>query len=95
MQFLATEERRQTIAGEAEDEIIEQALAWHGGDARSTIATLLADCGYLRGQLAIASAAMGHGFSRGWRPAPSRTERRLPGDRGSEAAAGHDGLDER
>lgn len=53
----------------ADEETIDRALAWHGGNVRATIATLLADCGYLRGQLAVASSMMGHGFSRGWTPA--------------------------
>lgn len=47
---------------------IDEALAWHDGDARAAIATLLADCAYLRWQLAIARRAMGAGFTRGWRP---------------------------
>lgn len=57
------------LARAADEETIDRALAWHGGDARATIATLLADCGYLRRQLAVASSVMGHGFSRGWAPA--------------------------
>jgi len=30
---------------------IDEALAWHDGDARAAIAPLLADCAYLRWQL--------------------------------------------
>jgi hypothetical protein len=48
------------------------ALAWHGGDAEATIRTLLADCKYLREQLALAEIAMSLGFTRGWKPSPDR-----------------------
>ncbi len=48
------------------------ALAWHGGDAEATIATLLADCAHLRRQLALTRAAMGRGFVRGWEPSQGR-----------------------
>ncbi|WLR91302.1 hypothetical protein [Shinella zoogloeoides] len=51
---------------------VNDAIAWHGGDVRATIGTLLADCAHLREQLDIASRAMGHGFTRGWRPASER-----------------------
>jgi hypothetical protein len=51
---------------------LDEALAWHGGDARATITTLLADCSYLRRQLAIADKAISRGFTRGWRPATER-----------------------
>lgn len=47
---------------------IDDALTWHDGDARATIATLLADCAYLRWQLELADRAMSRGFTRGWRP---------------------------
>ena len=49
---------------------IEDALAWHDGDALATIATLLQDCRHLRGQIAICSKAMSRGYTRGWRPDP-------------------------
>lgn len=58
---------------------VEEALAWHGGDARATITTLLGDCRHLRNQLAIADRAMSRGFTRGWRPEADRdahTDRR-------------------
>ena len=45
---------------------VEAALAWHGGDARAAIATLLDDCRHLRLQLALTGAAMSRGFTRGW-----------------------------
>ncbi|CAN7640135.1 hypothetical protein LJR257_004677 [Ensifer adhaerens] len=44
------------------------ALAWHDGDAKATIRTLLADCRHLREQLALAEISMSLGFTRGWRP---------------------------
>lgn len=51
---------------------IDEALAWHDGDARATIATLLADCAYLRHELEAADAALSRGFTRGWRPRSER-----------------------
>lgn len=51
---------------------IDEALAWHDGDARATVATLLADCAYLRWQLELAGRAMSAGFARGWRPCSDR-----------------------
>lgn len=47
---------------------VELALAWHDGDARSTIATLLEDCRHLRQQLVLLEAVASRGMSRGWRP---------------------------
>nr|WP_276553718.1 dehydrogenase [Shinella kummerowiae] len=43
-------------------------MAWHDGNARAAIATLLADCAYLRWQLELAGRALSPGFTRGWRP---------------------------
>ena len=51
---------------------IDAALAWHNGNVRATIATLLADCAYLRWQLDVAGCAMSRGFARGWRPRADR-----------------------
>jgi len=51
---------------------IDDALAWHDGDARATVATLLADCAHLRKQLSLTRLAVSSGFVRGWRPAPDR-----------------------
>ncbi len=53
---------------------IAAAIAWHDGDVRATIRTLLEDCRHLRLQLALAQAAMSPGFTRGWQPAPERDE---------------------
>lgn len=47
---------------------IDAALAWHGGDPRATIETLLADCGHLRVQLAAARNCISRGLTRGWLP---------------------------
>jgi hypothetical protein len=51
---------------------IDEALAWHDGDARAAIATLIADCAYLRWQPDLATRATGTGFTRGWRPRADR-----------------------
>ncbi|OLP52613.1 dehydrogenase [Rhizobium rhizosphaerae] len=51
-----------------EPDVIEDVLAWHGGDARTAIFALLNDCQHLRLQLALTEAAASSGFTRGWRP---------------------------
>ncbi|MDO1582448.1 hypothetical protein [Rhizobium oryzicola] len=51
---------------------VDTALAWHQGDARATIATLLEDLKFVRGQLALAEGAMSHGLTRGWQPTYER-----------------------
>ena len=56
-----------------ETDPVEHAIAWHDGDARAAIRTLLEDCAHLRGQLAMAKAAMGHGYTRGWMPSEERS----------------------
>ncbi|WP_439626462.1 hypothetical protein [Shinella sp.] len=53
---------------------IDAALAWHNGNVRATIATLLADCAYLRWQLDVAGCAMSRGFARGWQPQADRDQ---------------------
>lgn len=47
---------------------VEAALAWHDGDARKTIETLLDDIRHLKLQLVLIEATSGRGFTRGWRP---------------------------
>lgn len=56
---------------EAVDEV-EAALAWHNGDARQTIATLLDDIRHMRLQLALTEVASSRGFARGWHPSFER-----------------------
>nr|WP_246717680.1 hypothetical protein [Rhizobium aethiopicum] len=51
---------------------VDAALAWHDGDARATIETLLQDCGHLRSQLAVANSFLSRGITRGWIPKPER-----------------------
>ena len=55
-----------------EDEIA-QALAWHDGDPIATIATLIEDCAFLRGELAAAEHLLSKGFGRGWLPRMERS----------------------
>ncbi len=45
---------------------IDHIIAWHDGDSRAAIETLMEDIQHLRIQLALATAAMGRGFTRGW-----------------------------
>lgn len=68
-----------------EDSAVQQALEKHDGDAHAVIAGLLADCGHLRNQLALASRMMGHGYSRGWVPDPDRLPNPPP-DNGAQDA---------
>jgi hypothetical protein len=56
----------------ADDDPVNAALAWHGGDVRATIETLLADCAHLQRQFDLMRAAMGRGFTRGWEPSVRR-----------------------
>ena len=55
-----------------EDEVA-QALAWHDGDPLATIATLIEDCAFLRGELAAAEHLLSRGFGRGWVPRMERS----------------------
>lgn len=75
-----------TIVNRIDDDAVQHALKEHQGDARATIAALLADCGHLRQELALASRAMGYGFSRGWVPQPDRPQNAQPAGDTSEAA---------
>ncbi|MBY5431656.1 hypothetical protein [Rhizobium leguminosarum] len=51
---------------------VDQAINWHDGDMRATIATLLEDCRFLRQQLNTASGCMSTGLTRGWKPSLDR-----------------------
>jgi len=53
---------------------VDAALAWHHGDPRATIATLIEDCRHLRHQLALTEGAMSRGLTRGWTPSFDRGE---------------------
>ncbi|MCS0460403.1 hypothetical protein LPB79_20780 [Rhizobium sp. T136] len=51
---------------------VDQAIAWHDGDQRPTIETLLEDCRFLREQLDMAARCMSSGLTRGWKPSLDR-----------------------
>lgn len=53
---------------------VDDALAWHQGDPRATIAMLIEDCRHLRQQLALTEGAMSRGMTRGWTPSFDRSE---------------------
>ncbi len=57
---------------EPEADPVDHIIAWHDGDSRAAIETLIEDIQHLRLQLALASAAMGKGFTRGWKPEADR-----------------------
>ncbi|MGF9694678.1 hypothetical protein AAIH46_17800 [Rhizobium sp. 0TCS1.26] len=65
-------EPNQAEVEHAENEV-GAALAYHGGDARAAVATLLDDCRHLRLQLALAEGATSRGMTRGWRPSFERS----------------------
>ena len=58
---------------EPEADPVEHIIAWHDGDSRAAIETLMEDIQHLRLQLALATAAMGRGFTRGWLPNENRS----------------------
>ncbi len=51
---------------------IAAALAFHDGDVRATIETLLEDNKFLKEQLAITQTGMSIGFTRSWQPSFER-----------------------
>jgi predicted phage gp36 major capsid-like protein len=51
---------------------VDQAIAWHDGDQRATIKTLLEDCRFLREQLDVAAKCMSSGLTRGLKPSSDR-----------------------
>ena len=57
---------------EPEANPVDHIIAWHDGDSRAAIETLMEDIQHLRLQLALATAAMGRGFTRGWKPEAER-----------------------
>lgn len=61
-----------TAPEQPRQEEAEAILAMHGGNAIEAIRTLLAERDAVEDKLRIATIAMGHGFTRGWRT-------RLPG----------------
>ncbi|UYZ11174.1 dehydrogenase (plasmid) [Agrobacterium salinitolerans] len=60
---------------EPEADPVDHIIAWHDGDHRAAIWTLMEDVQHLRMQLALATAAMGDGFTRGWKPEADRDAR--------------------
>ncbi|EJT01558.1 hypothetical protein [Rhizobium sp. CCGE 510] len=63
---------REPPIGEAVVDQGEEVIAYHGGDARAAVGTLLEDIRHLRRQLALAEGAMSRGITRGWRPSYDR-----------------------
>ena len=55
------------ISRQPEDEI-DEALAYHQGDVRATVAALLAERDFLLREIEYATLAMSYGFARGWKP---------------------------
>nr|WP_245425843.1 hypothetical protein [Rhizobium sp. J15] len=57
----------ETLKGE-----VDAVVAFHDGNVRAAITTLLLDCRHLRLQLALTEGAMSRGMTRGWAPAFER-----------------------
>lgn len=57
---------------EPEADPVDHIIAWHDGDSRAAIETLMEDIQHLRLQLALTTTAMGKGFTRGWKPEADR-----------------------
>ncbi|WP_085779439.1 hypothetical protein [Rhizobium sp. NXC14] len=51
---------------------LDEVVAFHNGDMRAAIVTLLEDIRHLRHQLVLAEGAMSSGMTRGWRPSYDR-----------------------
>lgn len=54
--------------GSLEMSPVDQAIEWHEGDLRATIATLIEDCRLMRERLYTAERCMSRGLTRGWKP---------------------------
>jgi hypothetical protein len=65
-QVMSAETHKTIYAGPVDE--IAAVLAWHSGDVRASIRTLLGDLKRAREQLALAELMMGTGYSRGWKP---------------------------
>jgi len=64
----------ETLRPELEIDEIGAVRAYHDGDARAAIETLLDDVRHLRQQLALAEGAMSRGMTRGWSPRYERDD---------------------
>lgn len=54
------------------DDIAAYVIQCHDGNAVTAVETLLDEIHYLQNQLSIAVAAMGRGYTRGWKPNAER-----------------------
>lgn len=54
------------------DDIVAYVIQCHGGNAIAAVETLLDEIHHLQNQLSIAVAAMGQGYTRGWKPSAER-----------------------
>ncbi|NTB96937.1 hypothetical protein G6M84_10450 [Agrobacterium tumefaciens] len=54
------------------DDIAAYVIQCHDGNAVAAVETLLDEINHLRNQLSIAVAAMGRGYTRGWKPSAER-----------------------
>jgi hypothetical protein len=72
MPLISAESYKAQYSGPVDE--VAEAIAWHDGDVRATIRTLLGDCRHMREQLALADIAVSIGYTRGWRPVAERSE---------------------
>lgn len=54
------------------DDIAAYVIQCHDGDPVAAVETLLDEIHHLQNQLSIAVAAMGRGYTRGWKPSTER-----------------------
>jgi len=52
----------------AEEDLAQAVIDAHGGDAVAALRTVIADAAFLHEQLETASALIGRGLVRGWKP---------------------------
>lgn len=53
-------------------DIADYILSCHDGDPQAAINAMLEEIEHLQVQLSIAARAMGHGYTRGWKPMEAR-----------------------
>ncbi|MDR9781570.1 hypothetical protein [Rhizobium redzepovicii] len=64
--------REQPIGEAVVDDELAEVLAYHKGDVKAAIGTLLGDIRHLRWQLVLTEGAISRGIVRGWRPSYER-----------------------
>jgi hypothetical protein len=69
---LALKQENGTVRPEKNIDVADYILSCHDGDPKAAIEAMIEEIEHLQHQLNIAVAAMGHGYTRGWKPEASR-----------------------